>query len=265
MEPRQEKRTRVWLEKQLKEFHKRDFLSTDPLCFVHRYQKPEDQEVVAWISALFSFGSVPQILKAIEKILTHIGPKPHSSLMQSSCQLPKQKNRINFYRFYSHDDVNALLRVTHLILKENKSLGQSLRAHYLKNRSHLENLGAWRKYILHHVKAMSPGIRFMFPNPEEGAAKRIHLLLRWLVRKDHIDLGLWNWMSPKDLILPLDTHLFDISKNLKLTTYASPSLKAACQITEQLKKWEPQDPLKYDFALCRIGVLGLKNIKSAEF
>ena len=99
----------------------------------------------------------------------------------------------------------------------------------------------------------------MFPLPELGSAcKRMNLFLRWMVRKDELDFGLWNEISPSKLVIPVDTHIAKISKTLKLTTYKNVSWKMAEQITENLKKFDPSDPLKYDFALCHIGMRKLE-------
>jgi uncharacterized protein (TIGR02757 family) len=95
----------------------------------------------------------------------------------------------------------------------------------------------------------------MFPLPELGSAcKRMNLFLRWMVRKDELDLGLWKDIPSSKLVIPVDTHIARISCKLKLTTRKNVSWKMAEEITEKLKRFDPADPVKYDFALCHIGM-----------
>lgn len=114
------------------------------------------------------------------------------------------------------------------------------------------------------------GIVFMFPDPNKGsprsdgrvgagsACKRMNLFLRWMVRKDELDFGLWNEIPTSQLLIPVDVHVARICKQLKLTTRKNVSWKMAEEITNQLKKFDPNDPVKYDFAICHIGMRKLK-------
>jgi uncharacterized protein (TIGR02757 family) len=100
------------------------------------------------------------------------------------------------------------------------------------------------------------GVRFFFPNPETGAAKRLNMLMRWMVRPDDgVDLGLWGFASTRDLVMPLDTHIFRIGRHLGWTGRRTPGFNAALDITRSLARFDPEDPVKYDFALSRLGIL----------
>jgi uncharacterized protein (TIGR02757 family) len=106
---------------------------------------------------------------------------------------------------------------------------------------------------------VSSGIKFMFPDPESGSAcKRMNLFLRWMVREDELDFGLWKGMRADQLIIPVDTHIARIAQKLKLTRRKNISWHMAEEITENLKRFDPNDPVKYDFALCHIGMRNLK-------
>jgi len=108
-------------------------------------------------------------------------------------------------------------------------------------------------------KKLSRGIVFMFPLPEKGSAcKRMNLFLRWMVRKDELDFGLWSQIPTSKLIIPVDTHIARICKQLRLTNRKNVSWKMAEEITNSLKKFDPDDPVKYDFAICHIGMRKLK-------
>ena len=100
-----------------------------------------------------------------------------------------------------------------------------------------------------------PGVAYFFPRPSSGSGcKRINLFLRWMVRKDGVDLGVWSAIPASKLIVPLDTHVIRLGRCLRLTSYTSPGWKMAAQITESLRALDPLDPVKYDFSLCHIGM-----------
>jgi uncharacterized protein (TIGR02757 family) len=106
---------------------------------------------------------------------------------------------------------------------------------------------------------VSDGIKFMFPLPEKGSAcKRMNLFLRWMVRKDELDFGLWKEIPASKLVIPVDTHVARISRKLKLTKRKNADWKMAEEITSNLKKFDPEDPIKYDFAICHLGIRKLK-------
>jgi uncharacterized protein (TIGR02757 family) len=100
------------------------------------------------------------------------------------------------------------------------------------------------------------GVDYFFPRPEGGSAcKRLNLFLRWMVRRDAVDLGLWSRVSPATLVIPLDTHVIRIGQCLGLTRYRSPGWRMARQITESLRRLDPEDPIRYDFSLCHLGMM----------
>lgn len=99
------------------------------------------------------------------------------------------------------------------------------------------------------------GMKFMIPDPLKGSAcKRMNLFLRWMIRKDQLDFGLWNEIPASKLVIPVDTHVAKICKQLKLTKKKNESWQMAEEITEHLKKFDAFDPVKYDFAICHIGI-----------
>ena len=98
-------------------------------------------------------------------------------------------------------------------------------------------------------------MRYFFPSPEDGSAcKRLNLYLRWMVRKDGVDLGVWTAVSPATLVMPLDAHIYAIARRVRLTRYKSPGWRMALDITRRLRRFDPQDPVKYDFAFHRMGL-----------
>jgi len=101
-----------------------------------------------------------------------------------------------------------------------------------------------------------PGVCYFFPRPSAGSAcKRLNLFLRWMVRRDELDLGVWSRIPPAKLVVPLDTHVIRVGRCLQLTRYTSPGWAMARDITASLRRLDPEDPVKYDFSLCHLGMM----------
>ena len=109
------------------------------------------------------------------------------------------------------------------------------------------------------------GVAYFFPRPSKGSAcKRLNLFLRWMVRTDAIDLGVWTRVSPSRLVVPLDTHVIRLGRCLRLTHYTSPGWKMAAEITQSLRAIDPQDPVRFDFSLCHVGMMNACGFNRAQ-
>lgn len=109
------------------------------------------------------------------------------------------------------------------------------------------------------------GVCYFFPRPSAGSAcKRLNLFLRWMVRKDVVDLGVWTGVSPSRLIVPLDTHVIRLGQCLRLTRYRSPGWKMAAEVTASLRAIDPVDPVRYDFSLCHVGMMNACGFNRAQ-
>ncbi len=258
----QSERTRLWLEEILSEFSRKNFLYSDPLGVVHQYQDPKDQELIALVSALFAFGNVTSILKTLEQILRPLEGRPYEVLLHLKKSEMKKIWGKSYYRFYTSADIIFLFDRLQRILKAHGRLETAFASGWKGDT--LTSVLNFRSLFTAEAP-QSNGIKFMFAHPFEGTAKRWHMFLRWVVRKDDVDLGLWKSIPKSHLIQPLDTHLFQIGRALKLTRFKSPGLNAALQMTESFKKWAPEDPIKFDFALCRLGVLRQRNSRLKVF
>lgn len=244
-----------------------EYLSSDPLEFVHKFKERRDQEIVGLISSSLAYGRVAGIKRSIEKIMAIVGPHPCRFVMN----LDPKKDLSAFdgfvHRFNDGKDVCCLLYFAKLMMDECGSIGGFfLKGYSPEHRNIKEALAAFSQSVLSldatpvYGKKELPkgaGVRFFFPTPVDGSpCKRLNLYLRWMVRRgDSLDFGLWKKVDPAKLIIPLDTHIARISKNIGLTRRASPDWKMAEEITEALKEFDPRDPVKYDFALCRLGIL----------
>jgi uncharacterized protein (TIGR02757 family) len=233
----------------------KSMISPDPLEFIHMLKTDEDIEAAAFIASVFAYGNVRQINSSLTKIFGILGLSPYNYLVNSSNgRVEKDFKGIN-HRFYSSADVISLIIALGKILKKHGSLKQSC-IRYFNSKEGIKGLiNGLSGGVLGEFTVITPGVKFMFPLPEKGSAcKRMNLFLRWMVRKDELDFGIWSEIPASCLIIPVDTHIARIAKQLKLTSRKNVSWNMAEEITGNLRKFDPDDPVKYDFALCHIGI-----------
>jgi uncharacterized protein (TIGR02757 family) len=233
-------------------------LEPDPLQFPHLFEDEKDVEVMAFISSVFAYGNVKQIINSLNTFLLIAKNKPYEFISNFSANKNLPTNFV--HRFYSTKDILQLFQLLNLAYDENGSLKNLFLSGYdLEDENVKNSITKFNHYFLtkaqKEFKKLSRGIVFMFPLPKKGSAcKRINLFLRWIVRKDELDFGFWKEIPTSKLIIPVDTHVARICKQLKLTQQKNVSWKMAEEITENLKMFDPNDPVKYDFAICHIGM-----------
>jgi uncharacterized protein (TIGR02757 family) len=237
--------------------YKHKFSSKDPVWNLHRFSDERDIELVALITSAYAYGSVDQINSFIEKLLTKIGNKPHEFTINFGKRKDKKHLRDMYYRFNSADDLVNLLTSLSAIIRDYGSL-KNLFFSFLKSDSVtiIDALRGFSTVINSNASGLKGDyFQYLVSNPAGGSAcKRMNLFLRWMVRKDEIDTGLWNEAGTHRLIMPVDTHIARISKKLKLVNRKTVDLKFAEELTAVLRKFDAVDPVKYDFALCHAGM-----------
>ncbi len=217
----------------------------DPILVAHRYKDP----TISLICALFAYGNVKQIVKFLDSL--------DFSLLKKSDDEIKTALKKHYYRIQKSEDVIALF-IALKRLNETSSLEDVFKVGYKRQNSVVDGINELIKTIQDLYPHESQGYNFLISKVTTktkgaGALKRWMMFLRWMVRKDNIDMGLWNEIDKSDLIIPLDTHTFNVSKRLGLLQRKSYDLEAAIELTNTLKSFDENDPLKYDFALYRIG------------
>ncbi len=236
------------LEKELAKrntFFELSFNRPDPLLIAREYK----DEYIALLCALFAYGNAKAIVKFLQKI--------DFSLLDASEEKITKEAKKYYYRFQKSQDVVEIFLILKR-LKEIVSIENIVFRGYKKEQNLLDGLWELLKTINSLKRKNSYGVDFFFLNiPKElkkaGTYKRYFMYFRWMVRKDNLDLGLWKKIDKKDLIMPLDTHSFNVSRRLGLLQRKSCDLKAAIELTNTLKKFDAHDPIKYDFALYRLG------------
>lgn len=227
--------------------------ATDPIDFAHRFADSGDQEVVGLVAATLAFGNVVAIRKSVARVVLVLGDRPAKTIDTTTRAEMAKKLSTFRHRVYTGPDVAAMLANAAIVRREHGSLGEYFRAQ-------LDRTGAPTAALAELADALrgpkpSRGLAHLVPDPRKGSAsKRLWLYLRWMVRpSDGVDLGLWP-VAAKDLVIPVDTHVLRIGQNLGLTGRSDASLKTAEEITASLRELDAEDPVRYDFALCHLGV-----------
>jgi uncharacterized protein (TIGR02757 family) len=239
----------------------RESIEPDPLQFLHLYSDEKDIETIGFIASVLAYGQVNQINKSIQKIIDAAENKPHHFVISLDADKLKRLQGI-VHRFYTSEDISNLLLTLSKIYLNYDSLKNYFLQNYNESEKNLKNsisLFSRRFLSEFNESKITAGIRFMLPDPHlNSACKRINLFLRWMVRKDELDFGLWNEIPASKLTIPVDTHIAQICRRLKLTGRKNITWQMAEEITDKLRDFDPEDPVKYDFAICHIGMRGME-------
>ena len=247
--------------------------ATDPIQIVRRYTRPDDREVVGFVAAALAFGRVTSVLQSIERVLAVMGRAPAAYVRRFDPGRDARAFDGIVHRWTRDRDIVALVWVMHQMM----TASGSIEAFFVQGddpacpdiQGSLDSFST-RALALDLRAAYGrvpkrPGICYFFPRPSVGSAcKRLNLFLRWMVRRDALDLGVWSRVSPARLVVPLDTHVIRVGRCLKLTAYTSPGWRMARDITESLRAFDPGDPVKYDFALCHLGMMNACGFSRAQ-
>ena len=240
------------------------YLSSDPLEFPHRFRDPLDREVVGLLASSLAYGNVKIIRRSVARVLDSLGQNPASRATRTAAKDTLAELHGFRHRWTRARDVACLLTFAGRMIDERGSIGAFFAESYVDG----DMAGSLRRFSeralaldhggLYRSRALpkDAGVRFFFPNPLTGAAKRLNMYLRWMARPDDgVDLGLWRFVRTRDLVIPLDTHIFRIGRHLGWTARKTPGFRTALDITRSLAGFDPEDPVKYDFALSRLGIL----------
>jgi uncharacterized protein (TIGR02757 family) len=247
--------------------------ATDPIQIVRRYTRPDDREVVGFVSAALAFGRVASVLQSIERVLAVMGPAPAAYLRRFEPRRHAPAFDGIVHRWTREKDIVALLWVLRQMVDDAGSIEQFFVNGDDRSSADIEHtLDSFSTRALAlDLKAAygrvpkRPGVCYFFPRPSAGSAcKRLNLFLRWMIRRDALDLGVWSRVAPARLIVPLDTHVIRVGRCLKLTAYTSPGWRMARDITASLRALDREDPVKYDFALCHLGMMNACGFSRAQ-
>jgi uncharacterized protein (TIGR02757 family) len=253
--------------------YNRDNSAADPIQIVRRYPETADREIVGFCAAGLAFGRVRSVLASLESLLALMEPSPFRFIRTFDPIIERRRLRGLGHRWVRDVDIVALLWILRQMVDRNGSI-EGFFAEGIDDSAtpvvHALESFCVRAMALDVSRAYgrvprAPGVRYFFPRPSTGSAcKRLNLFLRWMVRRDELDPGGWSSLTPSALIVPLDVHVMRVGRCLGLTPYRSPGWRMAASITDSLRDLDASDPVRYDFAICHLGMAGACGFERRE-
>lgn len=242
-------------------------IAPDPLQLVLRYDHPLDQETAGLVAAAFAYGRADIIVANIGTVLARMKPSPYRYLQSFDARDAHRRFAGFAHRFHKTPDLVAFLQCLANVIAEHESIGALFEQVYDDTDGDIgPSLSRFVAAILGPTAKRQPAtVRYLLTSPDDGSAcKRMNLYLRWMVRTTSPDLGLWSFADPAKLVMPLDTHVHRIATFLGLSERKSGDWKAARALTDRLALFDRADPVRYDFALCRLGILDLCSVRQKK-
>ena len=243
----------AFLEAACQRFHRPELIRPDPLQFLPAYPELLDRELVAVVAAGLAYGQVRSILGGVQRVLDVLGPHPAQTLAGGDGVRWAEGLRDFRYRWTTGDEVVSLLRILARMQRRWGSLGTRLAA--LRAPDDVDIQPALTRWVAEwHAAGLAPD-HSMVADPGRGSAcKRLHLLLRWMVRCDAVDPGGWTGIPPALLLVPLDVHMHRFGRAFGFTRRRAADLRTARELTAGFHRFAPDDPARYDFALTRMPI-----------
>lgn len=242
-----------------------DRIANDPVGFVHRYADSADREIAGFLASGLAFGRVslfaPVIRRLLEQADSRGGPSRWARSLEDEDEDALQGL---YYRWVRLPDLILLVRALARVQEAHGSLGAVVGVHEGEP-DLVPGLGRLIRTLRQAVASergapfaeSTRGLRYLLVDPTGGsAAKRLLLFARWMVRSDDVDLGVWSHLSPAALVMPVDTHVHRIARQVGLTDRRAADLRTAREVTERLRELDPTDPVRFDFALAHLGISG---------
>jgi uncharacterized protein (TIGR02757 family) len=247
--------------------------ATDPVQIVRRFSNAGDREIVGFCAAALAFGRVASVLQSIERLLAVMGKSPAAYVRDFRPERERHKFNGLVHRWVRGNDLLALVWLLRQMIDESGSVEGFFATGYDSAHEDVgEALDSFSRRALaldlreaYRKVPSRPGVCYFFPRPSAGSGcKRLNLFLRWMVRHDALDLGVWTAIPASSLVVPLDTHVIRVGRCLGLTRYTSPGWRMARDITATLRLLDPGDPVKYDYALCHLGMMDACGFNRAQ-
>ncbi len=251
------KSLKLFLDNKVKEYDRPSFIPNDPVCIPHLFTKKQDIEIAGFFAAIFAWGNRTTIINKSKELMQLMGNAPHDfCINHSSIEL---KKLLSFkHRTFNDTDLLYFISFFQEHYQKNDSLETAFTRWMKKEDNDIENaLNGFYRYFfsLEHVPKRT--MKHIASPEKKASCKRLNMYLRWMVRKDKqgVDFGLWNDISPSQLVIPLDVHVARVARHFKLLTRKQTDWMAATELTNKMKKLDAKDPAKYDFALFALGGL----------
>ena len=241
--------TKTELDKLVEKYENTNFIKNDPVQFIHKYKNKKDIEIAGFIASLLAYGSRVQFIKKLDYLMENIAQNEPLNFIQNFES--KMIGDFN-YRFGKPNDFISIFEIMKTLYNTTEGLEELFADGYKKGKI-FETVVDY--FYARANENVGQGFYHMIPNPHNGGAmKRMCMYLRWMVRKSCVDVGIWKFMKPSELYIPLDVHVARVSRQMGLLTRNSNDFKAVIELTNKLKEFCPDDPVKYDFAMFAYGV-----------
>lgn len=250
------KKLKAFLDEQVFRFNVPGFIENDPIQIPHRFQRPQDIEITGFWVAMLAWGQRKTIINKSSNLIDRMGGAPYDFILNH-----KEKDRKAFldfkHRTFQATDTLYFLEFLQNYYRQHDSLEDAFVRFMNPEDETMENaLKGFHELFFDHPHAPQRTRKHIATPARKSSCKRLNMFLRWMVRKDNkgVDFGLWNRIKPSQLMMPLDVHVERVGRQLGLLKRKQRDWQAVIELTEQLKKFDPEDPVKYDFALFGMGL-----------
>ncbi len=236
--------------------YNKQYSDNDPVWLLHGLQDIKDIEFLGFIVSCYAYGRVEQIIFHTKKFLKSIGGNVYEFIFNFNKKRDSKYCKGFYYRFNTDEDFLELVLVLNKLINKYKDLKSLFIRTYNPAKENIYDALNFFSKTINSFSLKNGSFRYLIPVPENNSTcKRLNLFLRWMVRKDNVDLGIWGKeISKSKLIIPVDTHVYRQAQRLKLIDRKSCDMKFALKLTDKLKTFDPNDPVKYDFSLCHLGM-----------
>ncbi len=238
----------------VKKYETTDFIKDDPIQFPHLFSEKEDIEIAGFLASMFSYGNRKAFIPKLKELFKIMGMKPYEYVLNFDINTPDLNNFD--YRFSKGCDIKEIILILQKLYKEHSSLEELFEYGWVMHKTVKGMLIVVSDYFYSNVQnKVSKGFYHLIPDAQKNSAlKRMNMFLRWMIRKSDVDLGVWTFLPLSELIIPLDVHVGRLSVQTGLIKKSNGDFKTAVEITNALKEFDKNDPVKYDFALFGYGV-----------
>ena len=240
------------LDHYVEQYNQKSFVEGDPISIPHRFSKRQDIEIAGLFAAVLSWGQRKTIINKSNMLMELMDNSPYDFILNHA---PKDRKRFEHFVHRTFQYTDTLYFLT--FLQHHYQQADSLETLFLKGQGAEQRLAQFHDSFFALPEAPHRTRKHMPTPVRKSTCKRINMYLRWMVRKDEkgVDFGIWNQIKPSELLIPLDVHVDRVARRLGLLTRKQTDWKSTVELTEALRKFDPEDPVKYDFALFSIGVL----------
>lgn len=247
-----------FLDIKVAQYNRPDFITNDPICIPHRFSKKQDIEIAAFFTSILAWGQRKTIINKCTDLFDRMDNDPYNFMLHHG---DEDLRRLLNFKHRTFNDTDLLYFIS--FFKQHYTLSDTLETAFLPaNFGQLESFTAehalnhFRTYFFSLPDSPRRTVKHISSPAQKSTCKRLNMFLRWMVRKDQtgVDFGVWTTISPADLICPCDVHVDRVARRLDLITRKQTDWRTAVELTTELRKFDPSDPVKYDFALFGLGV-----------